>query len=129
MPRIPLGTLPEFSLLLGIQPAPGGMSLNPPLPLAPQRTNPFALTGMIMGLISITVGCCCCYGLPFNVLGIVCSLIALAQIQGSPDLYSGKALAITGLIMSLVSIALAGLMMILWLALGSGEILRDMKNF
>jgi hypothetical protein len=82
-----------------------------------------------MGLISITIGCCCCYGFPFNVLGIVCSLIALAQIQSNPELYSGKAMAVTGLITSLVSIALAGLMMILGLALGWGEIIRDIKNF
>lgn len=125
----PLGTLPEFSLLLGIQPAPGGLAPNLPRPLALPRTNPFALTGLIMGLISITIGCCCCYGFPFNVLGIVCSLIALAQIQSNPELYSGKGMAVTGLITSLVSIALAGLMMILGLALGWGEIMRDIKNF
>src|SRR5881396_2605645 len=37
------------------------------------RTNPMALTGMILGLVAITVGVCCCYGLPFSVPGIIFS--------------------------------------------------------
>ena len=83
-----------------------------------------------MGLISVTFGLCCCYGIPFNLLGIVFSLIALAQIKGNPDLYSGKALAITGLITSLVSFALAGLLIIFGLAFGLwGEVMRELKSF
>jgi len=125
-----LETLPEFATLLGIRPA--AIGAPPPQALLPpaQRTNPFALTGMIMGLISVTFGLCCCYGIPFNLLGIVFSLIALAQIKGNPDLYSGKALAITGLITSLVSFALAGLLIIFGLAFGLwGEVMRELKSF
>lgn len=124
----PLGTLPEFSVLLGIRPAPIGGLSNQTSPLPPPRTSPFALTGMIMGLISLTCGLCCCYGIPFNLLGIVFSLIALAQIRANPYVYSGKPLAITGLVTSLVSFALAGLLAILGFAFGWwGEMMRDLK--
>jgi len=124
----PLEKLPEFSVLLGIRPAPIGAPSYQPSPLPPQRTNPLALTGMIMGLISVTFGLCCCYGIPFNLLGIVFSLIALVQIKNNPDMYSGKALAITGLVTSLVSFALAGLLMALGLAFGLwGEMVRGLK--
>ena len=123
----PLQTLPEFSILLGLQPPPAGPAPIRPLTTFPLRTNPLAMTGMIMGLLSVTCGLCCCYGVPFNLLGIIFSLVGLAQIRNNPDLYSGKGLAITGLITSLVSIALAGLMVVLGLVFGwSDMILQDL---
>jgi hypothetical protein len=126
----PLEALPEFSILLGLQPPPVGLAPIQPLPAPPPRTNPHAMTGMIMGLLSITCGLCCCYGLPFNLLGIIFSLVGLSQIKGNPELYSGKGLAITGLVTSLVSIALAGLMIILGLLFGWGDMMmRDLRKF
>jgi hypothetical protein len=125
----PLGALPEFSGLLGIQSATGGAPRIQPSATPVQRTNPMALTGMIMGLISVTFGLCCCYGIPFNLLGIVFSLIGLSQIKSNPDSYSGRGMAIAGLVTSLVSFALAGLLLILGFALGWTDIMRDIKKF
>jgi hypothetical protein len=82
-----------------------------------------------MGLVSITFGLCCCYGIPFNVLGIIFSLVALAQIKGSPHVYSGKGIAIAGLITSLLSIVLVALLMILGVALNWHTIMRDLRKF
>ena len=127
----PLGTLPEFSLLLGAPATPPaiGAPAGQPMLAHPQRVNPFATTGLIMGLVSITFGLCCCYGIPFNVLGIIFSLVALAQIKGSPQVYSGKGIAIAGLVTSLLSIVLVALLMILGVALNWHTITRDLRKF
>ena len=45
---------------------------------------------MIMGILSITCGMCCCYGMPFNLLGIIFSLVALAQIRNDPHSQQGR---------------------------------------
>ena len=125
----PLGTLPEFSLLVGTHATPPaiGAWAGQHVLANPQRVNPFATTGLIMGLVSITFGLCCCYGIPFNVLGVIFSLVALAQIKGSPHVYSGKGIAIAGLITSLLSIVLVALLMILGVALNWHTITRDLK--
>jgi len=125
-----LRALPEFSTLLtgGSAPPPirslpgqfGGM----PLP----KNNPCAVTGLILGIFSVTFGLCCCYGLPFNLLGIVLSLIGLAQIKQQPDTYSGRGLAIAGLICSIVSLTLAAGLITMGFAMSGGQILNELKK-
>jgi len=104
-------------------PAPGPISITPP-----PRTNSMAMTGMVMGILSITCGMCCCYGMPFNVLGIIFSLVALAQIRNDPQSQQGRSLAIAGLVLSLASIVLAALFFSLGLALNSSDILRKIER-
>lgn len=98
----PLGTFPEFAVLLAsAAPAPAAPAI---IAVAPRRgTNGFAVAGMILGILSLVV-LCCCYGLPFNVLGLVFSIIALAQIRGEPQLYDGMGMAIAGLVLSVLGI-------------------------
>ena len=95
----PLAQLPEFySLFTAARPA-------PPLYFQTRKTNSFAVTGLVMGLLSLTCGLCC-YGIPFNVMGVIFSIIGLSQIHNNPGLYNGKGLAITGLVLSLLGIAI-----------------------
>lgn len=75
----------------------------------PPRTNPMAVLGLIMGLFSLTLGCCCCYGFPFNFLGIIFCAMGLSQIHRHPNRESGKGLAIAGLIMCVLSFVLTAL--------------------
>jgi len=105
----PLGSFPEFSLLL--------------LPAAPPplRHSPYALTGLILSLVSVTFGLCCCYGIPFNVLGLVFSAIGLAQIKQHPEEYSGKGMAVAGIVLAVLSLALAAVMLAMGLALSFGS--------
>ena len=51
-----------------------------------------------MGALSLTCGMCCCYGMPFNILGIVFSLVALAQIRNDPRSQDGWGMAVAGLL-------------------------------
>lgn len=98
-----IGALSELSTTAS--PAPSTIT-----PIAAQgtslrRTNSMAVTGLIMGILAMTIGLCCC-GLPFNVLGLIFSAMALNQIKNSPDLYEGRGIAIAGLVLSILSLLL-----------------------
>ncbi len=88
------------------------------------RNNSMAVMGMVMGVLSITCGMCCCYGFPFNVLGIIFSLVALAQIGNNPQSQQGRPLAIAGLVLSILSLVLSALMLLLGFALSTPDIVR-----
>jgi hypothetical protein len=133
----PLSSFPEFGA--------GVASTPPPLTLPPQvaapsglpplssiasstpRTHAFAVTGLIMGILSVTCGMCCCHGLPFNLLGIVFSVVALAQISSHPGHYGGRGLAIAGLVLSLISILLVALLMVVGVAFSWQDLIREFK--
>jgi hypothetical protein len=104
----PLGALPEFAghfappIPPAIGPLKPGTSTAGRLP----KTNSFATAGLIFGILSVTCCFCCCGGCPFNILGLVFSLIGLSQINRHPELYEGRGLAIAGLILSGASLVL-----------------------
>lgn len=99
-----LGALPEFT------PAnppssglPGPIPGFKPLPVPPRRVNSFAIAGLVLGVISLPLAFCCA-GVPFNVLGIVFSAIALTQIKHQPEVYSGRGIAIGGIISAILGL-------------------------
>jgi hypothetical protein len=66
-----LGEIPEFALPRAqanlpqpIRPLPG-----PSLSGRPPQTCALAVTGLILGVISLVIAFCCCGGFPFNLLG------------------------------------------------------------
>jgi hypothetical protein len=101
------GLLPEFAALF-----PGAAPQVPPTIAPPKpgaatagqiaKTNSFAVGGLICGILSVTL-CLCCGGIPFNVLGLIFSIVALVQIGENPQLYEGRGLAIAGIILSAAS--------------------------
>ncbi len=102
-----VGLLPEFAGLFAT-------SGTPPSPIAPlprgtaaagqmAKTNSYAQAGMILGILSLVL-CCCCGGFPFNVLGLIFSLIALSQFKANPELQEGRGMAVAGLILSILSL-------------------------
>ena len=99
----PLATFPEFSLLFASQrPAAPVLFTGAPV----RKTHPLATAGLIMGIMSVLM-VCCCHGFPFNVLGLVFSIISLVQIRKNPQMYDGQGAAIAGLVLSLLSLFLA----------------------
>lgn len=111
----PLAAFPEFSPLWAGGTVPG---LAPPPPIPPitppfRKTNSFAITGLILGVFSLSF-CLCCYGLPFNVAGLVFSILGLMQIRSQPHLYEGQGLAIAGIILSALSILWALGLLAFW---------------
>ena len=123
-----LGELPEFAQALGSSPAPpaspGPAYVSSPSP----GTNPLAVTSMIMGIFSATCGLCFCHGLPFNVLGIVFSLIALSQIKNDTVAQRGKGMAIAGLVLSIFSTVISLLVYVLGLAINGSEFLKTIQD-
>jgi len=90
-----VGLLPEFAAAFGTAPPPiGALKLEPTPAL---KTNPFATWSLVCGILAWTC-CCCC--VPFNLLGLVFGIIALAQITSSAVPQEGRSLAIAGLILS-----------------------------
>jgi hypothetical protein len=123
--------VPELASIVAA-PTPAPSSPTPgPLPTAPMglgpKTSPLAITGLILGIVSV-VASCCCYGLPFNVAGIIVSIIALNQIKNDPMTYGGKGMALAGLILSCVSILLAIGFLIFGIAMSGSDWMRKLQN-
>lgn len=107
----PLGTLPEFANIFATATTPASLPLTAGIV---RKTNGFATAGMVFGILSLML--CCCYGLPLNILGIIFSCIALSQINRHPEIYEGRGLAITGLVLSIASILFYGAILVWALA-------------
>ena len=117
----------EFAPMLARTTPP--LSAPGPISIAPTpRNNSMAVMGLVMGVLSITFGMCCCYGMPFNLLGIIFSLVALAQIKNDPQSQQGRTLATAGLVLSILSLVLSALMLMLGFALSTPDILRKMHR-
>ena len=127
-----IAEVPELAALLNVTTAPaaapGPISAPAPISLPPvPRNNSMAVAGLTLGILGLTLGLCCCYGLPFSVPGIICSTIALSQIKRDP-MQQGKNLAIAGLILSILSIALGALLLALGIALSTPDMLRRIRR-
>ena len=124
-PWQPAGSYPE--LTVGDASAPASGMVGATLPTTPKpaqgaSTNGMAITGMVMGILSILCTYPCC-GAPFNILGIIFSLVALSQLKKNPG-QGGRGMAIAGLICSILSL----LIMILLLVLGVGNVVLQELN-
>jgi hypothetical protein len=108
-----LGSLPEFSMLfVTARPQPATPAVFPTATMSGQRASGFAVAGLILGICSIP-SLCCCYGIPFNILGLIFSIVGLSQISDNPQRYTGKGIAITGLVLSIISLAVSVLILII----------------
>jgi hypothetical protein len=123
----PLGSMPEFAGHFApptppvIGPQPAGASMTGPLP----KTNSYATAGLVFGILSLI----CCCGFPFNILGLVFSLIALSQINRHPELYEGRGFAIAGLVLSAASFILSFGLLLFNLALRPPSIMWHFRRY
>ena len=123
----PLGALPEFTGHFAppvppvIRPLPPGASITGQLP----KTNSFATAGLVFGILSLT----CCCGCPFNILGLVFSLIGLSQINRHPELYAGRGFAIAGLILSAASLVFSFGLLLVNLVLSPPNVAWSFRKF
>ncbi|HWD18381.1 MAG TPA: DUF4190 domain-containing protein [Verrucomicrobiae bacterium] len=87
----PLSTFASFAI------PPAVAMPAPPAPVA-RPSNNLAVASLVCGLL----GCiCCCCGLPFALLGLVLSLVALMDAQERD-----RGLAVAGLILSILALGL-----------------------
>lgn len=98
-----VGLLPEFAGYFGAPPPAPGTAPAPVRPDAglPKKTNTLATWSLVFGILAWTC-CCCC--IPFNLLGVVFGIIALAQISAHRDTQEGRTQALIGLILSVLNL-------------------------
>ena len=92
------------------QPAPQGIT--PALAQTKAQTHPLAIISLIAGVLSVTFGLFC-GGPIFGIAAIALGLIAFVQIKGNPGRYSGKGLAIGGIIIGSLWAVIFVLMMLI----------------
>ncbi len=124
-----LAETPEFAAALTTAALPAAPAPFSPGPApSPRKTNPLAVTGLILGILSVTIGLCCCSGFPFSISGLICSGIALSQIGRDPH-QEGRGIAITGLVLSGAGLLLGGVLIILYGILGSmPDVMHKIQN-
>ncbi len=114
----PLATFPEFADVLPSNPTtPTGSP--PPFGTANyttsspsgSRAHPLAITSLVLGCLGMMP--CCCLGPALGIVGAILGVIALVQIGDAPDRWTGKGLAIAGIVLSVLSFGVFALFMLL----------------
>lgn len=78
---------------------------------AQQESKGLAIASMVLGIVSLVVGCCASYlGIPTAIAGLITGIISLVQKKG------GKGMAIAGVIMSAIAIVFIVIVIILMVA-------------
>ncbi len=76
-------------------------SWQPPPPPSRQyigtQQNSMAAISLVLGIVSMTVGWCCSFGVLTAPVGIALGIAALVQIKNNPTRYTGKGMAIGGI--------------------------------
>ena len=79
---------------------------------SPSQT--LAVVSLGLGVGSLTIGWCCSLGLLLGPAAMISGFIALSQIKKDPDRYTGRGLAMAGIICGSVYITIYLLIIILW---------------
>ena len=99
---LPGSYTPPAPLTPGWQPPPP-----PPLPMAQlsAQKQGLAVTSLVLGIFSISIGWCCSIGLLSAPTAIILGAISLTQIKNDPAHNTGRPLSITGICMGAAYLA------------------------
>ena len=73
----------------------------PPPPPAAYSTAPqqsLAIASLVLGVVTVTVGWCCYFGVLTSPISIGLGIFSLSQIKNNPKQYGGKGMAIAGIV-------------------------------
>lgn len=90
----------------------GQQVMSYPISLSPNQT--LAVTSLCFGIASITVGWCCYLGVLLAPVALVTGFISLSQIKRDPRSYTGRGLAIGGIVTGLVYFGALVLIIVLY---------------
>ncbi len=96
--------------------SPGAWQPPPPPAVYPRTPGPsqnLAMASMIVGLSGVLLSWC--FGPVPGIVALVLGLVALSQIKKSPEKYTGKGMAIAGIVIGAVNIAFYILLLIFWI--------------
>lgn len=90
-----------------------------PPPPPPMRTGAgqkqgLAVASLIVGIVSITVGWCCYFGVVTGPVAIALGIIQLVQIKNKPNEYTGKPLAIIGIVTGAVYFVVLAIIIVIY---------------
>lgn len=99
-----------------IPPSPlqSGWTPPPPPPYPPSPQQSLAITSLVLGIFSLTVGWCCSFGVVTSPIAIALGIGALVQIKNNPNRYGGKPFAIAGIVMGGLYLAIIALIILLY---------------
>ncbi len=80
------------------QGAPFAWQPPPPPAMMAGPSQSLAVSSMVLGLVSITLGWCCSFGILTAPVAIALGIYSLSQIKSQPARYTGKPLAIAGIV-------------------------------
>ena len=124
-----IADIPELALFLAITVTPPPALAPGPISITPtHRNNSMAVAGLTLGILALTLGVCCCYGLPFSVRGVICSIVALNQIKNDPAAQQGKNLAMIGLVLCILGMLLGALLLALGVAFSTPDMIRRIQR-
>lgn len=84
----------------------------PPYPASKQQG--LAIISFVLGLVSITLGLCCYFGVLTGPMALVLGIVSLVQIRNDPKKYGGKGFAIGGIISGGLYFVIVALVALLW---------------
>ena len=101
----------------GFQPPPGYGSPAPGVPPVggpgQGQTDTMAIVSLILGILSIPGHFCCYLGWPLGIVSIILGIISYSKINKDPHRWSGKGLALGGIICSAVGfLIIVGLLVV-----------------
>lgn len=107
-PSVSPAEQPTLDLPGGYKPAPVQVSAQQPLQPSWQPPPPpsygsqpqksLAVLSMVLGIVSITIGWCCYFGVLTSPVAIGLGIFSLFQIKNDPNKYGGKGMAIAGIV-------------------------------
>ena len=85
-----------------------------PFAMAAQPTQGLAVASFVLGLVSIVVGWCCSFGLLTSPVAVGLGIFSLVQIKNNPNQYTGKPLAIIGIVTGALYLLITVLLILLY---------------
>lgn len=80
------------------QPLQAGWKPPPPPPYSTAPQQSIAIASLVLGIVSITVGWCCYFGVLTSPIALALGIYALVQIKNDPTRYGGRGLALGGIL-------------------------------
>ncbi|HEY2973204.1 MAG TPA: DUF4190 domain-containing protein [Pyrinomonadaceae bacterium] len=96
------------------QPLQSGWTPPPPpaYPAAPQQS--LAIASLVLGIVSVTVGWCCSFGILTAPIALILGIVSLVQVKNEPSKYGGKGLAIGGIVTGSLYLAIVAAIILLY---------------
>ncbi len=87
----------------------------PPPPAYPSKPQQgLAVTSLVLGIVSITLGLCCYFGVLTGPVALVLGIVSLVQIKNDPTKYGGKGFAIGGVVTGGLYFVIVALIVLLY---------------